>query len=139
QPEVKAQLETMPRADVLFNYLGDLAGLIPTGSMFKMARELQLSRSPRGERHYLMEVNAAVIQGELQVEWSYSRELHRRETVQGWADELMQRVRSQITHYLSPESPKETTVSSVDFPLANLNNQKLGKIAALLNKADGGG
>lgn len=135
----KTQLEAIPQAEVLFNYLGDLAGLVPVGSMFQMARELQLSRSPRGERRYVLEVNAAVVKGELQVEWSYSRELHRRETVQGWADKLMRGVRSQITHYLSPASPKETAVSSVDFPLANLNNQKLGKIAALLNKADSGG
>ena len=133
-PGVKAQLEAQPQPDILFNYLGDLAGLVPPGSMFQLARGLRLSRSPKGQRHYLLEVNAAVVKGQLQVEWTYGQQ-HQRDTVQGWADGMMQGVRSQITHYLSPESKQDTTLTPVDFPLANLDRQKLGKIAALLNRS----
>ena len=133
-PGVKTRLEAQPQPDILFNYLGDLAGLVPPGSMFQLARGLRLSRSPKGQRHYLLEVNAAVVKGQLQVEWTYGRQ-HQRDTVQGWADGMMQGVRSQITHYLSPESKQDTTLTPVDFPLANLDRQKLGKIAALLNRS----
>ncbi|MEM9265475.1 MAG: amino acid adenylation domain-containing protein [Cyanobacteria bacterium P01_F01_bin.13] len=136
---IRSQLQAMPQSEILFNYLGDLAGLVPADSMFQMVRELRLSRSPKGQRRYLLEVNAAVVQGQLQVEWSYSQRGHHRETVQGWADEFMQGVRSQLTHYLSSDAQQESSFTAVDFPLANLNDEKLGKIAALLNKANGGG
>ncbi|MEM6254385.1 MAG: amino acid adenylation domain-containing protein [Cyanobacteria bacterium P01_D01_bin.156] len=136
-PDVKQQLEAVPQAEILFNYLGDLAALVPAGSMFQMVRELQLSRSAKGERRYVLEINAAVVKGQLQMECCYSCGIHRQATVQTWADEVMEGVRSQIAHYLSPNASQAATV--VDFPLANLNNQKLGKIAALLNKVDRGG
>lgn len=134
--EVRAKLEALPQAEVLFNYLGDLAGLVPPGSMFGLARELQLSRSPKGQRRYVLEVNAAVVEGQLQVEWSYGERMHRRETVERWANEMLRGVRSQINYHLS--SNRQPTTTSIDFPLANLNNQKLSKIAALLNKTKNG-
>ena len=133
---VKTQLETLPQPEILFNYLGDLERLIPPGSMFQLARGLQLSRSPRGQRRYLLEVNAAVAQGQLQVEWSYSQQVHQRETIQRWADQMIGGVRSLLTHYLSNQSDSPPSLTPVDFPLANLNQQQLGKIAALLNKTD---
>ncbi|MEO1180149.1 MAG: hypothetical protein AAFX51_04690, partial [Cyanobacteria bacterium J06636_28] len=68
-------------------------------------------------------------------EWTYGQQVHRRNTIQGWAEGMMRGVRSQITHYLSPESKQDTTITPVDFPLANLDRQKLGKIAALLNRS----
>ena len=133
---VKTQLETLPQSEILFNYLGDLEGLIPPGSMFQRARGLQLSRSPREQRRYLLEVNAALVKGQLQVEWSYSQQVHQRETIQRWADTMMKGVRSLLTHYLANQSDSSPGLTPVDFPLANLNQQQLGKIAALLNKTD---
>ncbi|MEO1125622.1 MAG: amino acid adenylation domain-containing protein [Cyanobacteria bacterium J06639_16] len=133
---VKEQLQALPQAEILFNYLGDLAGLLSPNSRFKLACELCLSRSPKGQRRYQLEVNAAVVDGQLQVAWSYSKRVHSRETVQGWADGLMTGLRSLMAYYLSSESSQENTYTPVDFPLANLNAQKLGKIAALLNKRD---
>ena len=135
-PDIRAQLQRMPQADILFNYLGDLEGLLPEHSGFRFARELRLSRSPQGQRRYWLEVNVAVVREQLQVEWSYSQPMHQPATVQGWADALMDRVRSLMAYYLAPEAAPANTYSPVDFPLASLNTQKLGKIAALLNQAD---
>lgn len=132
----QGQLQTLPQADILFNYLGDLAGLVPRNSRFRLARELHLSRSPKGQRRYLLEVNAAIMAGRLQVTWSYNPSIHPPNTVEHWANGLMGGLRSLIAHYLSSESDSENAYTPVDFPLANLNAQKLNKIAALLNQRD---
>ena len=135
-PAVTAQLQAQPQAEILFNYLGDLARLLPAESRFRLARTLQLSRSPRGQRRYVLEVTAVIHQGRLQVEWTYSQALHHSATIQAWAAELITALRSLIARYTSPTaSAVETPYRPVDFPLANLTAQKLDKISALLNKA----
>ena len=137
--EVTAQLQALPQSEILLNYLGDQSGLLPANSRFRLARELGLSRSPRGQRRYLLEVTAEIVQGQLQVKWVYSQSVHQRSMIKGWADALMVELRSLIAYYVSPESSPKNTVTPVDFPLANLTPQKLDKIAALLNAADASG
>ena len=131
--ELVQQLQALPQSEILFNYLGDMEKLLPASSMFQFAQGLTLSRSPQNRRRYLLEVNVAIVMGQLRIDWRYTQPCHRQETVQAWADEFMAVLRSLIDHCLSREAGGYT---STDFPLAGLNEQKLSKLAALLNKAD---
>ncbi|MFZ4700469.1 MAG: condensation domain-containing protein [Candidatus Methylumidiphilus sp.] len=63
---------TLPKAGILFNYLGQFDQGVDIGS-FRMANEATGSDiSLIGQRDYLIDINGAVSQGQLRLTWSYS-------------------------------------------------------------------
>ena len=80
-PEVRARLAALPQPGLAFNYLGQFGAARPG----QEAPEPDLSgppRSPRARRRHLLEVNASVVSGRLRLDWTYSENHHRRETVE---------------------------------------------------------
>ena len=134
--ETKAQLAALSQAEILFNYLGDLDGLLPANSLFRMAREIRLSRSLQEQRGYWLEVNAAIFQRELWIDWSYNPHIHRQETVQKWVDTFMHWLQLSLQGCQTSGDKRDDGYTPTDFPLADLNDQTLDKISALLNKVD---
>ncbi|MEO1619424.1 MAG: amino acid adenylation domain-containing protein [Cyanobacteria bacterium J06632_3] len=128
EPSTQAKLKAQPKAEILFNYLGPLDQLLPPQSMFTLAQPLQVSRSRRQPRSHLLDVSAFICQGRLQVDWCYSG--LDAEVVASLANNFIQALEELLN------GPAETT-SAEDFPLANLDTQKLDKLSALLDKADG--
>ncbi|MFT3764372.1 MAG: condensation domain-containing protein [Minicystis sp.] len=134
-PEVVA----MPRAEVVFNYLGqfdhrgapvtvdreassDMPSVVP-------ARESPgPSRSPNARRAHLLEVNASISDGRLDVAWSYSESVYRRRTVEALAEAYMDALRALIAHCLSPEAGGATPS---DFDKADLHQDAIDMLAAL--------
>lgn len=52
-----------------------------------------MGQAPDEVRSHLLDLSAVVAGGRLQVEWIYSRELHRRETVERWAERMLEVLR----------------------------------------------
>lgn len=126
------KLQSLPQAEVLFNYLGQTDQIMSQSSLFTPAQESTGSaRSLRGHRVYLMEVVAIVVSGKLQVNWTYSEAIHQRVTVETLANSFVKALRSLITHCQSSGSEGFTPS---DFPQANLNQQNLDKFLAQLNQ-----
>ncbi len=126
------QLQGLPQAEVLFNYLGQTDQVMSQSSLFAPAQESAGSaRSLRGGRVYLLEVVAIVVGGQLQVNWTYSEAIHQRATVEKLANSFIKALRSLITHCQSPESAGFTPS---DFPQAKLNQQDLDKFLAKFNQ-----
>jgi hypothetical protein len=67
------------------------------------------------------------------IHFNYSSNRHRRSTIERWADDYLRCLRELICECQSRESP-ESTVS--DFPLAQLDEQKLNQVARLLQEID---
>ncbi|MEO0768470.1 MAG: condensation domain-containing protein [Cyanobacteria bacterium J06649_4] len=128
EPEITRQLKAQPQPDILFNYLGRLDQLLPTQSIFHLAQPLQVSRSPKQARPYWLDVSAFITAGRLQIDWRHSS--LDGSMVRSLSDKFMQHLEALLC---GPAEP----VSVEDFPLANLNTQKLDKLSALLDKADG--
>jgi amino acid adenylation domain-containing protein/non-ribosomal peptide synthase protein (TIGR01720 family) len=83
-----------PPAELCFNYLGHLDGMIPAHAPLRRAAEPSGPlRAPRARRRALLDVNAMVVEGRLQVRWTYGAGRHRRETVEALADRLMDALR----------------------------------------------
>src|SRR6185369_781601 len=81
--EVKERMRMLPQAQISFNYLGRSGPSLSNDSLFVHAPESTgPSRSPRAKRHHLLEINGAIVDGCLQVVWSYSENVHRRSTVE---------------------------------------------------------
>ncbi|MGJ6966059.1 amino acid adenylation domain-containing protein [Streptosporangium sp. G11] len=83
----------LPPADVSFDYSGD-AGLFYPGEL--MVGESDASLGPyvhdTWRRPHLIEVQARLVNRRLVMEWTYSRALHHRRTIQKWADEHLGRL-----------------------------------------------
>jgi non-ribosomal peptide synthase protein (TIGR01720 family) len=124
---VSSQLEKLPRAQVSFNYLGQLDQIFrDDASPFALTNDpVGRSRGEAGRRPYLIEIDGGVRDGRLQMEWVYSEELHTRRTIEAVAERFTRKLRRLIEHCVLREV-REYTPS--DFPLANLNERQLAQI-----------
>ena len=129
-----AKLAALPQAEISFNYLGRLGGLLPAGGPFALASEAAGALSSgRAERRYLLEINAHILEGRLQVAWTYSDRIHRRETIARLAECYLNHLRGLIAHCCSDEAGG---AAPEDFPLADLDRQGIDQVARLLDQLD---
>jgi microcystin synthetase protein McyA len=134
---VRDRLAAVPRPSVSFNYLGQFDHVLPDNAAFTLAAEATgPNRGPRGARPHVWEIIAHVRGGQLHVEWHYSNNLHRRETVARLAGEHLDILRRLVEHCLSPDAGG---VTPSDFPLADIDQEDVDRLAALLDESDGNG
>jgi len=127
-------LRRAAHAEVSFNYMGQFDQVLHDSQLFATAQyEMRSARSAVARRGHLLEINSGVIGGELHVVWTYSERLHQRSTIERLADGFRDALRSIATHCLTPEAED---YSLSDFPLAELNEQELGKLSRLIDKID---
>jgi amino acid adenylation domain-containing protein/non-ribosomal peptide synthase protein (TIGR01720 family) len=128
------KLRAMPKSEVSFNYLGRLDRVLDRSSFLELTEDIGgPACSPSACRAHLLEVIAFVGDGRLQLVWIYSENVHLKGTVKGLAEGFLRELRSLISHCLSPEARSYTPS---DFPLAKLDEDKLRKVGALLDRAD---
>jgi non-ribosomal peptide synthase protein (TIGR01720 family) len=129
--EDAARLRECPRPEVSFNYLGQIEH---ENAAFSSFGKIKWSggASPRmpGERTHLLEVDAKVIDGRLQVDWTYSDNIHRRETIEALAAQFDRSLRALIEHCQSPDAGGFTPS---DFPEAELSQSQLDGLLARIN------
>jgi amino acid adenylation domain-containing protein/non-ribosomal peptide synthase protein (TIGR01720 family) len=124
--EVARQMSVLPRAEVSFNYLGQLDHMFQASGLFRLARESSgTTRDRDAQRGNLLEVNASIIGGQLQAEWSYSSEIHDCATVEKLAHNFLEELQQLIAHCLAI---KTETHTPSDFPLARLNQSQLDEV-----------
>jgi microcystin synthetase protein McyA len=128
------ELPERAAAEVSFNYLGQFEyfGEGPketaTPDEWSAAPESSgMDQSPQCERTHLLEISGNVAGGQLKMVWSYSRAVHRRETIAAVAHRFMQSLQELIAHCQSPEAGGYTPS---DFPLATINQEQLDKLFA---------
>ena len=122
-------------SEVLFNYLGAIDELVPRDCWIRYHEPLKLSRGPNTDRAHLIEINAMVVNGKMQVDWTYNQADFKSATVHdqgvGFMNELRQLINGRsLTADVAPEK---------EFSLAKLDSKQFDKLAGLLQKADSGG
>jgi non-ribosomal peptide synthase protein (TIGR01720 family) len=126
------RLREMPAAEVLFNYLGELDQGLAQDSLFGRAPEpAGPGRSPRQRRSHLLEINGGLIGGRLRVLWTYSEDLHNRQTIQSLADRFTASLRELIEHCRATAAGGFTPA---DFPEARVSQRDLDKLMARIGK-----
>ena len=81
-PEDAAALRALQPAEVSFLYLGQLGQSSEAAGAFRPAGwPTGADRAPSGERSYMLDVKAGIFGGRLEIFLTYSRNLHRRETM----------------------------------------------------------
>jgi amino acid adenylation domain-containing protein/non-ribosomal peptide synthase protein (TIGR01720 family) len=129
-----AELESLPAAEILFNYFGQLDQVLTESPLFTPARERGgATQSARQEREHLLEVNASVAGGRLRIGWTYSANVHHRETIERLADTFVARLRTLISESRTVESVLYTPS---DFPLAGLDRNQLARLTRGMDQVD---
>jgi non-ribosomal peptide synthase protein (TIGR01720 family) len=102
-PEIAKKLHKLPQAEVSFNYLGQFDQVLPKSSLFMLSCEPSGPiGSPRGSRRYLLEINGFIASTKLQLDWAYSENIHRRESIENLATGFIESLRSLIKYCQSP-------------------------------------
>ncbi len=122
-------LQSLQRAELSFNYLGQLDQAVPTAAPFRIAREPSgASHAARARRPHLLEVTATVTGGRLHARWAYSENRLRKDTVQALADAWVDALRALIEHCLSAGAGGATPS---DFANAHLTQDAVDMLAGL--------
>jgi non-ribosomal peptide synthase protein (TIGR01720 family) len=116
--EAAARLRSLPRAEVGFNYLGQLGQSAPEGERGPVM-------SPHTPRFHLLEVDCRIAGGQLRIGLSYSANLHARSTMERLAEDYLDALRAVVDHCRSPEAGGS---SLSDFPLARLGEGDLERL-----------
>lgn len=129
-------LAALPHPEVCFNYLGHFDHLVTGETLLQPVDEPHgPDHSPRGQRAHLWEINAYVHEGRFQVAWTYSTRHHHAETIERLAANYLDTLRELIEHCLAPDAGG---VTPSDFPLADIDQDDLDQLAALLGRAEQG-
>ncbi|MEV6835684.1 non-ribosomal peptide synthase/polyketide synthase [Streptomyces sp. NPDC051133] len=124
-PTAGRELPDLPQ--ICFNYLGRQDGHpAAPGALLHGPRDgLSGGMAGTGARPYLLDVLGRVTGGELRFTWSYSREVHRRETIARLAAELTDELRALVRHCAEPGAGGRTPS---DFPLAPLDQPAVDRL-----------
>jgi len=135
-PDISQELKALPQPEVSFNYLGQFDLSIPAGESISLASEARgPDRSPLGARRLVLEIVAGITHGRLQVQWTYSQNLHAKSTIVDLANDYIRALRTLIDHCLNPDAGGYTPS---DFGLAKLDQHKLDKVLSTLTKSRAG-
>ena len=124
----------LPSPEILFLYLGQSDQAAPAQhALLARARESAgRDVSPRVRRHHLLEISAFVADGRLQVQWVYSPERHRRETIGRLAGRFGEALVALVEHCTSVEGRRYTPS---DFPDAGLDQRGLDDLVQRLARS----
>ncbi|RKH15658.1 SDR family NAD(P)-dependent oxidoreductase [Corallococcus sp. CA047B] len=127
--ELSERLRHLPRAEVLVRHLGSVDAT-------EDAAPFGAGTSPGAHRAtggYALEVETFLSGGRLHVRCAYDDGTY----TQGTASKLAGDVLAALRTLGSEAQDTKAALSSVDFPLAGLDDSQLGALAALINDADG--
>ena len=97
ETETQRRLRELPQAEVVFNYTGQFDQTLSESGLFRVGREDRGDgRSGANQRGHLLEVTGGVAGGQLQLTWSYSEQVHKRETVERVAADFIEALRQLI-------------------------------------------
>jgi non-ribosomal peptide synthase protein (TIGR01720 family) len=128
-PALRDRLTALPSAQVSFNYLGQFDTVLSPSGPFRAARgSLGATQAPDNFRQYLLDVTGMVSGGCLRLDWHYSDQLHRRESIETLAQAFQSALEQIISHCRQADAGG---VTPSDFPLVNLDQAALKRISAI--------
>jgi non-ribosomal peptide synthase protein (TIGR01720 family) len=131
--EMAAKLRATPPPEISFLYLGQFDYTQSTVSLFGPARESSGPNiSPLANRSHLLEFTGSVSEGQLNLNVTYSRNVHRSSTIERLAEEFVGALRALITHCRTTETGGYTPS---DFTEAGLSQKELDELIAELTSA----
>jgi len=123
--EAVRALSLLPQPQVLFNYLGQL-GETADQPLLALAEEaITGTQAPAQRRRYLLEINARVEAGQLQVVCRYGAKVHHRATIERLAGEILDALRALVAH---GRAAGPVGYTPADFTKVELTREQLAKV-----------
>jgi non-ribosomal peptide synthase protein (TIGR01720 family) len=119
---LRERLRALPRPEVVFNYSRQGEAPAAAGAILHSTGAPTSSRGPRNHRGHLLELNVSPSAERLELHWTYSRDVHRRATVERVARDHLAALRALVEHSLAPGAGGYTPS---DFPAAGLSQEEL--------------
>nr|WP_255032036.1 non-ribosomal peptide synthetase [Pseudomonas aeruginosa] len=125
--EARTTLGCLPEGQLVFNYLGQFDGSFDQEQgLFVPAREGSgAERSDEAVLDGLLALSGQVYDGELSLQWTFSREVFEEATIQRLADEYLSELQALVAHCCE-ERNRGLTPS--DFPLADIDQARLDSL-----------
>jgi amino acid adenylation domain-containing protein/non-ribosomal peptide synthase protein (TIGR01720 family) len=124
--EVSARLRALPHPEISFNYLGQMRGTLAGSRLFRLTgQDTGAQSSPRQRRRHKLEVDAKVLGGRLQFDWTYSTNQYRQETIERLGKDMNEVLCAIIRFCTAPDAGGLTTS---DFPLARLDRTAFDRL-----------
>jgi non-ribosomal peptide synthase protein (TIGR01720 family) len=125
-----AALQNLPQAEVRFNYLGQVDRVLLDSSMFSFTSQSSgPAQSAKAPRSYLINIIGVVSGGELRLDWTFSKAIHREETITRVAQSFVAELRNLIAESRTSD---KVAYSPSDFPSAQVSQEELNKVLAKL-------
>ncbi|RFP96423.1 amino acid adenylation domain-containing protein, partial [Pseudomonas putida] len=120
-------LAALPEGQIVFNYLGQFDGSFDgEAALFTPAKENDGARQDaEAPLASLLTVNGQVYGGELRLEWTFSQDIHRRETIEQLAQAYQQALAEIIEHCCEG---RHRGLTPSDFPLTDLTQAQLDQL-----------
>ncbi len=114
-------------AEICFNYLGNLIENDTCKGLFSQLAEEKVhhKHAPMLQRHYLLEIDAYIVNGELMMEWTYCEHAHHHSTISRLADGLFSDLENIINYCMHCQHVEYTPA---DFPRVSLSISDLEKL-----------
>ncbi|MBD2607323.1 SDR family NAD(P)-dependent oxidoreductase [Scytonema hofmannii FACHB-248] len=127
------KMRSLPQAEVFFLYLGQFGKSFDQSSLLRPTEESTGSMySLQGTSPHLLGVTAWVNEeGQLRLEFGYSKNLHRRKTIEKLSHSFVEALKSLITHSRFLETVEYTPS---DFSAANINQENLSNLLAQIGQ-----
>jgi non-ribosomal peptide synthase protein (TIGR01720 family) len=91
--ELSKQLDELPKADVLLNYVGKTEDVFANSSLFEVTNDSRGGHhDPDGQRDYALAILAEVVEDQFQARFVFSRNLQRQESVARLAERFVESV-----------------------------------------------
>jgi len=127
QPDttVRQALAAIPAPQILFNYLGQIRSDPIVSWLRPVPGAEPSSRDPANLKTHLLEINAAVRDGHLQVSWTSGHHAHQTGALQNLAGEFKTTLLALVDHCVTAETGGFTPS---DFPEAELSQEELDRL-----------
>lgn len=136
-------LSRYPQPTIGFNYLGQFevvsqltSGEVGSPLILGLAGEEAFGSDygARNRRNHLIDVNCRIVDGSLEIQWTYARNIHERETIEFLNQSYLKALRDLIEHCRSEEAGGFTPS---DFSAATLNQKTLDSLLKKLKPGSG--
>ncbi|WP_018682964.1 non-ribosomal peptide synthase/polyketide synthase [Actinokineospora enzanensis] len=119
---IRRTLDSSPEPEVAFNYLGRWDSADAEDGLFREQVADPERQGPTMPRSHLLDINAAVSDGTLNVDWEYAPGVHAEQTVRALADRMLTALREIVAHCAEPGTGGRTPS---DFPLTRLTQSQV--------------
>ncbi|GCE15700.1 non-ribosomal peptide synthetase [Tengunoibacter tsumagoiensis] len=132
---LSSQIRSQPGAQISFNYLGQFDQVQAASALFHHVREYKgQPHNAQDRRPYLFEISCFILDGQLQMGWSYSEHVYRPDTIEMLLNTCVAHLRRLLQECLSSQ---ENPYVPADFPDVLLRQEELDLLYSLFTQAQG--